>query len=40
LPAPSVRLAGDRLLIDGGLRVQGCGGWFEVGRSSSVRVAG
>jgi hypothetical protein len=40
LPAPTVRMEGDRVLIDGGLRVQGCGGWFQTGPRSSVRVAG
>ena len=40
LPAPTLRLEGDRLVVDGGLRVEGCGGWFQTGRRSSVRVAG
>jgi hypothetical protein len=40
LPAPTVRLQGDQLVIDGGLRVQGCGGWFQSGPRSSIRVAG
>jgi hypothetical protein len=40
LPAPSMRLEGNHLVIDGGLRVQGCGGWFQSGPRSSVRVAG
>jgi hypothetical protein len=40
LPAPTVRMEGDHVLIDGGVRVQGCGGWFQSGPRSSVRVAG
>src|SRR6185503_15706817 len=40
LPAPTVRLQGDQLVIDGGLRVQGGGGGFQSGPRSSVRVAG
>lgn len=41
LPAPTLRLQGDQLVIDGGLRVQGCGGgWFQSGPRASVRVAG
>src|SRR5262249_26832484 len=40
LPAPSVHLQGNQLVIDGGVRIQGCGGWFQTGQRSSVRVAG
>ena len=47
LPAPSAHMAGNRLVIDGGLahRIQGCGGWFQVeidgrGAPAPVRVAG
>src|SRR5262249_33924572 len=40
LPTPSVRLQGDQLIVDGGVRVEGCGGWFQMGPRSSVRVAG
>src|SRR6185295_14709507 len=40
LPAPTVRMEGDHVLIDGGLRVTGCGGWFQSGSRSSIRVAG
>lgn len=39
LPVPTVRMEGDHVLIDGGVRVQGCGGWFQSGPRSSVRVA-
>jgi uncharacterized protein YaiE (UPF0345 family) len=42
LPAPTVRMAGTRVVIDGGLqgRLQGCGGWFQTGPRSAIRVAG
>jgi hypothetical protein len=43
LPAPSVNVQGNRLLIDGGLRnrIDGCGGWFQVGDGPMpVRVRG
>lgn len=38
LPAPTLRMEGDHLVVDGGLRVQGCGGWFQMGSRSSIRV--
>jgi hypothetical protein len=47
LPAPGVRVVGNRVVIDGGLagRIQGCGGWFQIevnnqGAPSPIRVAG
>lgn len=42
VPAPSVRLTGGRVVIDGGLRnrLRGCGGFIVMGSTMPVQIAG